>query len=411
MILSCKRESGLLFEESIDTPIYPASILTKVWEKQISFLEDEQDEKINSFHTVEDQIIVITDHHIYCYSAEDGRLSWTIKSPLSKIWNNIVRIVDDQIYFLRAGQSCHGNIVVINRIDGVIQKQFNLNLIPEIANSCREIYFRDGKVYIAAIYQRGDFHDYWDYFFRIYRFDLVSESLELLFSDDSSYYTGGPSSINFFDVDENAIFIPYYSYRSGDVYLKLLKIGHETGEVDVFFSKKQENLDDLPLRSFVVSEKVFVNNFKWRDGVLISAYDVDNDATLIWEEEIPHNFVFLRSYTPVILSGKLILVGNDNRTIERRDIFTGEVIWKQVNKNRVSPGFFPDQKFGVLFSEGRMAVSLIQMKTGSYLTTIHPHNVGSERTVRFIGALLMDHGEKLLVLNEKGRLACFELPF
>lgn len=412
LFYGCEMEEGKLYEESPSSPIYSSSPIKKLWGFQVNFLDEENDEKVENCLLVDDLVIVFTDIHLYAYSAINGRLRWSVEKPPNFFGFYNATKIDGKIFLVPRLFCNRAIVLVLNKENGDFENQIRLDWLPGVVEGeCSEIFLSNGKIYLSVNIPKGSDSDFSNYSFAIYEYDLATENINLVFFDESSYFKGGLNSY-FSDEKGKAVYIPYFTYDSINFLINIVKIPRNGTEGEVIFTKNLGSSTRVPSNSFVVKDNIVVSNFHKNDETSIKAYDIDNEGEIIWFEEVPPGFVLLNGYTPIIQFDKLILVGADGKTIERRDFHTGELLWRQVNDNFVDFASFESHQLSYLtFAPLRDKITIVDINSGSYLINIKPSHVGAGKYIGFITAHFYDNAEKIILLNQNGILACLELPF
>jgi hypothetical protein len=144
------------------------------------------------FEKKEDLLLISNSYCIYAHSAEDGEFSWAFKRPPLFYIPSLtdITMVDDKLYFFSTVNQRPG-IVALNKYSGELESTLSFDDIPGIKGSLLVRCFHDNKVYFSSILPNNNIHDYYDYSYFVYEYDLQIESLNLLFQEDLIYGNWG----------------------------------------------------------------------------------------------------------------------------------------------------------------------------------------------------------------------------
>ncbi len=409
LFFSCEKESGELFDDSPTTPDYSQDFLKKVWSSQINFSEFDYSESIFQFTIIENVILRSNSYYIFAHSADDGEFLWAFERPplFSLPSLDDVTMVGDKLYFFSSINQRPG-IVALNKYSGELESTLSFDDIPDINGFLLVRCFHDNKVYFSTKKANRDPHDYFDYSYFVYEFELETQSLNLLYNDESIFFQWDYSRVDpVVNSMNKSLFFQHIKHDSEDFYVQIVEIPNNGGEAEVVVSDKLESEVPSYLRSkktFAVQGNYLVGNFERNAEFSMRTYDLTKGGERIWQSTT--------SFVPGFHMDNLYFIRHHSSgSLQHIDIQSGDVFWSQ-NINASNFSFLQDRPLAChRTNSGDM--SILDLNTGTALVNLSFEDLGISPTSNYFhpNAFSYNHGEKLILATYRGQLLCFELPF
>jgi len=410
VLISCRKEDGDLVHHSDTFPVYPSSVLEKVWETQLDSVKH-----VHSSVFIDDLILISEVDYLHAVSIEDGELLWTFDQKpygLFLLANINVYHYDGKLFIFNL-HNCHADAIVLSKSTGDLVDFFSISDILGLEEICMNLYMKEDQIFISTHKPNNHPGDNFNFSFFLYQYDLNSHNINLLYFDDLIYHSSYSTIPPVLNEEKTHLYFSYLDVLLDRQSVVLVEVPVTGGNAkSVLYSPLSVN-GSLNTRPFVVKDGIVAAKFDLYGPYLIEVIDLKEDGKPIW-----HQFrQSTPNHLPTIFShlGELYIKGADSRSdLQKRDFNSGKINWKMNFRNN-SAGLIKtidDYHLGVIFSGNGKNLSLIDLSTGSLLTT---HNIVELSDIEgdsfgdFISTIRDEN--KMVIVTRKGKIVCLELPF
>ncbi|TVQ44534.1 MAG: hypothetical protein EA362_09970 [Saprospirales bacterium] len=406
LFVSCKKTDGDLIHLSDSFPVYSSSVVEKVWETQLDSVKH-----VFSSQITEGVIFIHSIDFLNAVSAESGELLWTADFTSNSLFLSsdfTVNYYNGKIYFA-SNNHCSNKIVILDKKTGELIETLSLSEIPGVEGSCSHFYMIEDQIFFSTHRPNGSWSDRYNFSFFLYQYDISSNSLDLLYSDDLVIRKLDNTIHTVLNHEETHLYFSYSTGSFDDQNLIIVEVPVVGGSAEkvLFFPLGSSRLQRGP---FVIKNKVLIAMFKRANPYFIEAYDLNDSGKLIWSRG---HASFPETRLPIFIHlDELYVKGvGGSSNLRNMSLYNGLTSWSRSFRfgNNLSQTL-DNLPIAVMTSSRSMGV--VDLITGSVLTVHDIIEISGIEGDVFRGLEVPEkEGNRVILITLRGKVICLELPF
>lgn len=408
LIIGCEEfEEGEISVLQDTDRVYPTDILKNLWNSDLHYSSDFENGDNLEVMVVDDLLLIITLFNIYAYTVDDGKLIWTHERiPAVTHQQFKAKVIGSRLFILPI-EHCSSQLLILNKTNGQLEDMFFLNYLSEVEGLCGAAFFHDHYIYFSTKIWNTDDGNPADYSYYIYKYNLLTENLELQYHNDQIFKHSRiiQPVIN---SEQTDIYFLYVTFDSLNHFVNIVEIpldGSQQGE-RIISVELNTSSPILRYNSLLVKDNCLLGDFEHGHRSL-RAFDLSDDGNILWRIS-NQNFVYSHQgefYSIYRLS---------TWSLGQREIRTGNSIWFHKFSGQIeSLNFIENRTLATSLSDNEKYLTIIDLNYGGLLVDIDLLTVGANEDEDSFHHQVMSYsnGRKIITITKNGRISSFKLPF